>query len=409
MKKIDVYYEGWGEFWKLGRLADNGQHLLFEYTSEALTQGLELSPLNLKLTNQTYGDFPFHQMRLPGLIADSLPDGWGLLLMDKLFRKQGLKIEDISPIDRLAFLGDRAMGALSFKPSSELEVKQTEFTMLEIGQEVQKIIKDRASQALADLAIIGGSPHGARPKVLAFYQKKTNTVSLQPMASASHWLFKFPAQGEHIEVCAIEALYAKLAKKAGLEINDTKYFEIGKNLAAFGTERFDRKGKFRIPVHTLAGILNADFRRPSSVDYLTLMKLTRFITKDEREVCKAYRQCVFNIVFNNRDDHSKNFSFRMDDLRNWKLSPSYDLTFNIGPGGEHQMDLFGEGRSLDINHLKMLAEKSGIPLPEALRIIDSVLVIAQQFKLEAQHWPIRRSTITKVEQAIKTNCSRLKC
>ncbi len=116
MKKLSVYYEGWGERWLLGTLADDGQHLLFEYAAEALRQGLELSPRHLALRAPAYGDFPAYQMRLPGLVADALPDGWGLLLMDRLFRKHGRNPASVSPLDRLAFINGRAIGALNFEP-----------------------------------------------------------------------------------------------------------------------------------------------------------------------------------------------------------------------------------------------------------------------------------------------------
>ncbi|HEY8272193.1 MAG TPA: type II toxin-antitoxin system HipA family toxin [Pseudobdellovibrionaceae bacterium] len=408
MKKVDVFYSGWGEHWKLGRLADNGTKLLFEYTAEALEQGLELSPLNLKLKSEAYGEFPTHQQRLPGLIADSLPDGWGLLLMDKLFRKQGLAIEEVSPLDRLSFLGDRAMGALIFKPASESVAQPKGLSLLEIGTEVHKIVSEKASSALSELAILGGSPQGARPKVLAYYQKKTKQLSMTSVPTAHPWLFKFPAQQEHKEVCAIEALYAKLAKKAGLEIKETEYFELSKNLSAFGTKRFDRENDLRIPTHTLAGALNADFRRSFSVDYLSLLRLTRLMTKDEREVHKAFRQCLFNVIFNNRDDHAKNFSFLLDDKRRWKLSPAYDLTFNAGPGGEHQMDICGEGRAPTKTHLLKLAEKSGIHIKVFEEILEEVTAAARQFKTEAKNWPLRTATIHTIHQTIQANSKRLK-
>ena len=114
MKKVHVRYEGWGENWHLGTLADDGQHLLFEYSAQALTEGLDLSPRHLPLQKQAMGDFPRHFWRLPGLFADSLPDGWGMLLMDKLFRKQGLRPEQCSPLDRLSFIGHRGLGALTY-------------------------------------------------------------------------------------------------------------------------------------------------------------------------------------------------------------------------------------------------------------------------------------------------------
>jgi serine/threonine-protein kinase HipA len=117
MRKLNVIYLGWGQRYELGVLADDGRDLLFEYSTEAIKHGLELSPYKLPLGSKSYGDFPENQLRLPGLISDSLPDGWGMLLMDRLFRKEGRNLAEVSPLDRLAFIGDRAMGALSFEPA----------------------------------------------------------------------------------------------------------------------------------------------------------------------------------------------------------------------------------------------------------------------------------------------------
>ena len=188
---------------------------------------------------------------------------------------------------------------------------------------------------------------------------------------------------------------------------ETEYFDLGKDLSAFGMKRFDREKTLRIPTHTMAGVLHADFRIPSSVDYLSLLRLTRVMTKDEREVIKAFRQCVFNVVFNNRDDHSKNFSFLLDQKRNWKLTPAYDLTFSPGPGGEHQMDICGEGRDPDRSHFFMLAEKGGLNRRSCEDIISHTLAVASNFKKESKNWPICAATVNKIDQAIKSNMKRL--
>lgn len=131
MKKITVFFCGWGQRWPLGTLADNRQDLLFEYSPEALANGIEFSPRHLKLQADAYGGFPVHQFKLPGLIADALPDGWGLLLMDRLFKKHlGLSPHQISPLDRLAFIADRAMGALIFEPAANIELPPPDLELL---------------------------------------------------------------------------------------------------------------------------------------------------------------------------------------------------------------------------------------------------------------------------------------
>jgi serine/threonine-protein kinase HipA len=195
MQRLIVHYSGWGEDWPLGRLADDGSNLLFEYAPEALAQGLELSPLSLKLRAPAYGGFPAHLHRLPGLVADSLPDGWGLLLMDRLFRRQGVRHP--SPLDRLAFIGDRAMGALRFVPAREADADEPDWNLLVLAEESARALSGEAGAALRELAVTGGSPQGARPKALVQYEVATGQVSTLANAPGQPWLVKFPAQGEH--------------------------------------------------------------------------------------------------------------------------------------------------------------------------------------------------------------------
>ena len=407
MKKVFVFYEGWGERWQLGTLADNGTELLFEYSAEALNQGLELSPRHLKLRAPAYGAFPQHLSRLPGLVADSLPDGWGLLLMDRLFRKNGRDPASLSPLDRLTFINGRALGALTFQPSIAEAATKEDVRLLELAQEAQAIIADKDSAALKQLVLMGGSPHGARPKVLVHYNPATGDMSTQPMPGAKPWLVKFQAQDEHKEVCAIEDCYAQLARDCDIDMPPTKYFDLDKKLAAFGTERFDIEDGLRVPVHTLAGALHADFRLPSSVDYVTFLRATRMFTRDEREVRKAFGRAVFNVLFHNRDDHPKNFSFRLSRERRWQLAPAYDLTFSIGPGGEHQMDVCGEGRSIHRSHLLDLAKQGGLDATWATAVIDKACQVAVDFKKKAAKFDIRPATVKHIAGLVEACRQRL--
>lgn len=407
MKKLSVYYEGWGERWLLGTLADDGQHLLFEYSAEALRQGLELSPRHLALRASAYGDFPAHQMRLPGLVADALPDGWGLLLMDRLFRQHGRNPASVSPLDRLAFINGRAIGALYFEPVENMDLPAADVQLLELAQQARVVISDKDSDALRRLAVMGGSPHGARPKVLVHYNPATGFMSTVPFEGSEAWLVKFQAQDEHKEVCAIEVLYAELAGASGLDMPTTRYFDLDKKLAAFGIRRFDVEDGMRVPVHTLAGLMHANFRLPASVDYLTFLRATRFITRSQVEVDKAYERAVFNVVFNNRDDHAKNFSYRLGRDRSWRLAPAYDLTFNEGPGGEHQMDVCGEGRHITRNHMQKLAKQGGVDADVAQAAVDRALAVAQTVATRAKRHAIRPMTVKTLCAAIQANQQRM--
>jgi serine/threonine-protein kinase HipA len=399
MKKLTVIYAGWGERFPLAQLADDGRTVLFQYTPEALARGRELSPYLLKLSRDAYGDFPTHQHRLPGLVSDALPDGWGMLLMDRLFRKSGIDIATVSPLDRLAFIGEGAMGALAFEPPVAERIERRDLELLQIAQGVRNVLAGNSEDMLRELALMGGSPHGARPKVRVNIDPTTSTASTLENASGSPWLVKFPGHGEDPEVCAVEYVYADMARLAGISMPATHFFALGEDLTAFGIERFDRADGMRAPVHTVSGLAHADFRHPT-LDYLSVLRLTRFLTRDEREVLEMYRRCVFNVVFHNRDDHSKNLSFLMARDDSWGVSPGYDLTFNEGPGGYHQMDVCGEALHIGRPHLLNLASKAGINRNDAAAVIDQVCSAAGHFRAAARNMPISLATCNHISQKV---------
>lgn len=407
MKKITVHYQGWGEHWPLGTLAQDSRQLLFEYSPQALQRGLELSPLHLKLRPQTYGNFPAHQMQLPGLVADSLPDGWGLLLMDRFFKAhRHLERHHISPLDRLAFLGERAMGALSFEPASDDPHTPVDWALQQLAQEVQSVVQGQDGETLQQLITLGGSPQGARPKALVQYEPDTGHMSTLASAPGQAWMVKFPAANEHPEVCALEHVYAEMARLCGIDMPPTRYFELAHSLAAFAVQRFDRAGPMRVPMHTLAGALHADYRIPSS-DYLTLLRMTRLMTRSEHEVLKAFRRCVFNVVFHNRDDHTKNFSYLLNPQGHWQLAPGYDLTYCEGPRGEHQMDIEGEGLTPTRTQLLRLADKAGLHAPTCQAMVSDICTQATHFQELAIQHPIRKDTVKRIAQVIQSHIQRL--
>lgn len=405
MKRVRVLYEGWGESFELGLLADDGRRLLFEYSQAALDRGLELSPFRLPLRPGAHGDFPPHQLRLPGLVSDSLPDGWGMLLMDRLFRQRGIDAQQVSPLDRLAVIGRRAMGALTYQPESEPPLGLAGVDLHAIAAEVQVVMVGESEQMLRELLLMGGSPQGARPKVLVNidHERMWNIDD----APGVPWLVKFPAQNEHAEVCAIEALYADLARMTGIDMPGTRYFDLGDSGAAFGIERFDRSGGLRVPVHTAAGVAHADFRIPE-LDYVNLLRLVRFVSRDMREVERAFERSVFNVVFNNRDDHAKNFSFRMEPDGQWRVSPAYDTTFNVGPAGEHRLDICGEARAPGREHLLKLAQMSGLNHASASHAIDRIAEVADRLPSLASEYPIRSATVSTLVKTIDDNRARMR-
>jgi serine/threonine-protein kinase HipA len=409
VKRLAVTCCAWGGRWPFGTLADNGSQLLFEYAPEALRHSIEFSPRYLKLQSAAYGDLPRHQHRLPGLIADALPDGWGMLMMDKLFRKQGWAPTRLSPLDRLAYIGERAVGAFSFEPAEAVEWPAVDLSLLELAHEAQSAQSASGGKdagVLSRLAMLGNSPHGSRPKVLLQYDAAADQVSALPDAAGTAWSIKFPSRGEHKELCAVEHVYAVLARLCGLAMPATRHFDLDRRTAAFGAERFDRSHGMRVPVHSLAGVLHTDFRAPS-LDYSTLLRATRLMTRDESQVRAAFERCVFNVVFHNRDDHARSVAFRMNQRWEWELAPCYDLSFSTGPGGEHQMAVMGESVEPSAEDLLRLAADAALPRDWARQTVERIAEHGPAFALLARTAPVRAATVKAIAKAIDANCLRM--
>lgn len=414
INKLNIYYDGWGEHWHWGSLwllEDAQKTIVFEYSDAAMAHGLELSKLNLPLAQKITQDHPRHQDKLPGILADCLPDGWGRLLMDRWFRQQQIPPHQVTALDRLTYLGRNAMGAFSFEPEQSLLHENAQnFSLQILAAESQKIMQEQASDLLNELVLMGGSPHGARPKVLLYRSQAEQKYSNFDFPGAEAWLVKFPAQNEKPEVAALEKIYAVCAEKAGLQLEQSEYFNLGNNLTAFGSKRFDRAGNLRVPMHTLAGYLHDDFRVPGC-DYETLIRATAHISyNSQQQIQRAFRQAVFNVVFNNRDDHTKNFSFVLNQQQEWQLSPAYDLTFNEGPNGYHQMSIMGEAMNIEKQHLIKLAKIAGISKPQTEQIIEQTCGAASALQKTAQDLlpgEISKSTLQYVQAAVDKRIKQL--
>ncbi|WAS90159.1 type II toxin-antitoxin system HipA family toxin [Nannocystis punicea] len=356
----------------VGHLLLHERAIYFEYAPTWLARGPSISPLKLALQP---GIFKAPATtRLHGVFADALPDGWGLLLMDRLFRKRGLVPEQLSPLDRLAHLGARTMGALTFHPCTDAEpVADRSIPLDELAAAAEEVYQGHPSELLPVLQHAGGSPGGARPKVLVAVRGDSMVYGTAvPPPGHEPWLVKFWAGDEQRDAGAIEHVYARLARHAGLEVPDTRLFVAASGQRFFGVRRFDRdEAGARAHVHTLAGLLDADFREPN-LDYDMLLRVTMHLARAQPEVRRAFRQLVFNVLAHNRDDHGKNFSFVMDREGGWRLSPAYDLNFVAGPGGEHTMTVDGEGRRPTWQHMLRLARRASIDEKTARAIVDEV-------------------------------------
>lgn len=418
IKQVQVFYQGWGEHWLWGTLlesvAANGRPVIhFEYSDKALQRGFELSSFALPLEGpKLRHGFPAHQHGLPGPVYDALPDGWGMLLMDRLFRRQGLDAARISALQRLCHIGNNAMGALSFQPVLEGELlEQHDVSLLALAQQVDEVQQGEGGEFLLDLLKMGGSPQGARPKLLLYKAPDSSTFSNQPVGPNTAWLVKFPAYNEHPEVCALEKVYSHCLTLCGIDTPESEYIALPKGMAAFASKRFDRRENIRIPIQTLAAFTGADYSTPGSLDYRSFLRATFACTQDSSQKKLAFERAVFNVAFNNRDDHPKNFSYLMSSKGQWQLAPAYDVTYCDGPGGYHQMDVMGE--ALNISHqalLRLGMEEAGLSQQQTAEVIEKHCSVAEKFStIAAELLPgsITKKTLNSIQHRIDKNLQLL--
>lgn len=333
--------------------------LEFSYDEEWIAHGYLLSPMHMEWSTRPQEAPSDVFGSLHGAFNDSLPDGFGLLLMDRYFQGQlGIQRGQITHLDRLAYIGTRGMGALEYKPEYEEPPANSELDIHHLFAQTLLDLEDDTESVVDELRLAGGSPAGAKSKItLALSDdRKTATSSFSPLAQGfEHWLIKFRDSNEHIDMGAIEYAYAEMARAAGLEMPETCLIESkGKKLTErfFGIKRFDRSGDTKLHTMSVAGILYGSHREPC-VDYTDLLRLTDKVTQSPSQVERLALQMIFNAAVKNRDDHVKNFSFiRRPD--GWVLSPCYDLTYNPkGMLGQHMTSFADRGipTRADINRV----------------------------------------------------------
>ncbi len=390
------------EIQSVGRLAERNGIMYFEYDEDFVQNGVEISPFKLPLRNGVV-ELPSDPFEgLAGVFNDSLPDGWGRLLFDRMMRSKGISPSEVSTLDRLAYVGLNGMGALVYEPDISPPINQEFIDLDHLATQTEKILEGASGEIITELLALNGSSAGARPKALIGVNQDRKNISYgvnDLNDGFEHWLVKFPNAQDGKDSGAIEYVYALMAKEAGLNFPDTHLFSSKKGNGFFAVKRFDRNGDKRLHMHTVSGLIHHNFRFPS-LDYEDLLSLTMALTKDIREVEKMFRLAVFNVMAHNRDDHAKNFSFLMDEFGEWKLSPAYDLTFSNGLGGEQSTMVMGEGRNITINHLVKLGLEAKISKELIDRIIDQTRSALNNWSYLANEYEISKSNIKLINSVI---------
>ena len=324
----------------------------FAYDNSWLSTGFSLNPFRLPLERRVFvaPNDPFNG--LFGVFADTLPDGWGHLLVDRFLLTKGINPHSVNPLVRLSLVNDEGMGALEYIPKMGEENSLATLDLDVLARECKEFLTTDDCHDLDTLFRLGGSSGGARPKINIVHENEL-------------WLVKFPCSTDDINIGSQEFNYAKCAVECGLPMAPIKLFPSKICQGYFGTKRFDRQkepqGKNKkIHMVSVSGLLETSHRTPN-LDYNDLMRLTLQLTKSFAQVEALYRLMCFNVFAHNRDDHSKNFSYLYDDAaQEWRLSPPYDLTFSYSLGGELATSVNGNGMDPGLEDLLAVAEKIGI-------------------------------------------------
>lgn len=339
-KYLKVFYN----YILVGTLAKTPDRVVaFEYDSEWLNNGFSISPFSLPLIKKVF--IPKYDPfgGLFGVFNDSLPDGWGRLLVDRLFLKNKINPNEIDNLNRLAVVQESGMGALTYKPEHKFKSENNISDYDILAQECSKILESQNSENLDEIFNLGGSSGGARPKILTSIYNED-------------WIIKFPSSSDPKNIGEKEYQYSLCAKDCGINMTETRLFPSKICSGYFGIKRFDRKNAKKVHMVSVSGLLETSHRLPN-LDYNTLMKLTLELTRNYQDIEQLFRLMCFNVFAHNRDDHSKNFSFLFDDTKKeWHLSPAYDLTYSFSFNGEHATTINGEGKNPTLEDILAVAK-----------------------------------------------------
>ena len=361
---LQVYYDER----LVGTLAMTADHkVAFQYDDEWLENGFSISPFSLPLKKQVFVPQKDYFDGLFGVFADSLPDNWGRVLLNRLLRSHKQNPDELTVLNRLAIVGKSGMGALTYYPEKSFSEQQKPVNLDELAEECDKILNTEYSDKLDELYYLGGTGGGARPKIMTTVDGKD-------------WIIKFPAHVDRKDAGKMEYDYSCCARQCGITMSETRLFPSDKCKGYFGIRRFDREadGK-RVHMLTAAALLELDFEQPS-LDYHSLMKLTKILTRDNKEdVENMFRRMCFNVFAHNRDDHSKNFTYLYDEINDqWRLSPAYDLTYSNTYYGEHTTTIDGNGRNPGRKELLAVGSAAGMRKNNCERIIDTIQACVSQ-------------------------------
>lgn len=397
-KQINILIKFSGDEIPVGKLILDNRLIHFKYDEDFLRLGMNLSPMNLKFDDSIQIAKPDSFHGIYGVFDDSLPDGWGMLLLNRALEKKGLSLHDINILDQLAYIGDSGKGALIYRPAIKNEEKfSNKIDIDQLKTAIDEVYNGTSVEVIEELMVLGGSSGGARPKANVGYNLKTDELihgynSLPE--GFEHWIIKFPNAEDPVDIANIEYAYYKMAQTAKIVMSQCKLLKSAKGQQVFATKRFDRIGNNRIHMHSMAGLTHDNFRR-SNIDYGHIIDTAYTLEQSALARKEVLRLSAFNIYSHNRDDHSKNFSWLMDDSGIWTLAPAYDLTYSSTAIDEHSTRVAGEGAKPGRSNIMNLAKEFSISKPT--EIIEEVQESLSQWPAIAKECGVSSASISRIQ------------
>lgn len=380
----------------------------FEFDPRFAASGIDLAPLAMPLAKArepfVFTDLPEASFkRLPALLADALPDDFGNSLIDAWMAGKGVAKSAITPLDRLAYMGKRGMGALEFRPTRGPNVaSQTAIKLSKLVDSARQAVHGEidtdthAKAALAQIIQVGTSAGGARAKAAIAWNPATSEIragQFDVEDGFEHWLLKFDGMGKDNELGAsqdygrIEYAYSLMASEAGIAMMPCRLLEEN-GRAHFMTRRFDRDGNRKHHMQTLCAMAHLDYKQKATHDYNQLFLTIVQLGLGHEALTEAFRRMVFNIMAANCDDHSKNFSFLLRQGSQWELAPAYDVTHAYNPQGEwtyqHLMGVGGRFSGITQADCLSVADRFGIgPAKQVIRQVKAAIERWPEFAAQA--------------------------
>jgi len=330
----------------------------FQYDKEWINDGFSISPFYLPLTDQVFISKSEYFEGLFGVFYDTLPDGWGTLLFRRMLQKKGINYDKVSILSKLSLLSSNGLGGLTYEPSQSDHDNHNHYDFDRLSKQVSEIYeKHKDTENFDFIYKLGGASGGARPKA----HVKINNED---------WIVKFPSSIDPKDIGFLEYQANQFALKSGIKTNEFKLFPSHEHKGYFAAKRFDRIDHKRVHMVSLSSILETTHQIPN-LDYSHLFQVIQRICIDQEDMYEAYRRLVFNVLFENKDDHGKNFAFIYDEkLKGYRLSPFYDIT-NTPMKMEHEMTVLGEGNPSE-EHLLEIAKKFNLSQKNCEKIIDII-------------------------------------